>query len=82
LNGLRSCRRQQPIGIVSLVADEGTRVGVFEQWFGASQVVVLPRRQHQVAGIAQGVDERVDFGRQAATRTPHALGSSVVPSLG
>jgi hypothetical protein len=28
------------------------------------------------------VDKRVVFGGQAAARVPHALGSSVVPSLG
>jgi hypothetical protein len=35
-------------------------------------------RDRQTVGIDQGVD----FGGQSAARTPHALGSSVVPSLG
>jgi hypothetical protein len=35
--------------------------------------MVLPRRQHQGAGIAQGVDERVDFGRQSAAGSPDGL---------
>ena len=53
-------------GLVSLVGEERARIGIFEQRFGASQVMILPRCQHQVARIAQGIDERVDFGRQPA----------------
>ena len=64
---------EQRIGIVSLVAEEGARVGVFEQRFGACQVVVLPRRQHQFDRIAQGINERVDFGRQSAAGSPNGL---------
>jgi hypothetical protein len=52
---------EQRIGIVSLVAENGTRVGVFEQRFGACQVMILPRRQHQFDWISQGINERVDF---------------------
>ena len=55
-------RFDQPIGIVSLVADEGARISCFEQRFRAREIMVLPRRQHQAEGIAQGIDERVDFG--------------------
>jgi len=46
---------EQRIGIVSLVAEEGARVGVFEQRFGACQVVILPRRQHQFDRIASAL---------------------------
>ena len=60
-------RADQRIGIVSLVADERARVGIFEQRLRASQVMVLPWRQHQVDRIARGVDERVDFGGQSST---------------
>jgi hypothetical protein len=35
--------------------------------------MVLPRRQHQVARIAQGVDERVDFGGQSAAGSADRL---------
>ena len=57
----------QRIGVVGLVADERMRIGIFEQRLCASQVMVLPWRQHQVARITQGIDERVDFGGQSST---------------
>jgi hypothetical protein len=56
----------QRISIVSLVAKQGARVGAFKQSLRASQVVGLSRRQHQFDGIAQGINEGVDFGRQSA----------------
>jgi hypothetical protein len=55
----------QRICVVSLVAKQCARVGAFEQGLRASQVVGLSRRQHQFDGIAQGIDEGVDFGRQS-----------------
>ena len=63
----------QRIGVVSLVADERTRIGIFEQRLSASQVMVLPWRQHQAARIAQGIDESVDFGGQSAARSADRL---------
>ena len=63
----------QRIGVVSLVADERTRIGIFEQRLRASQVMVLPWRQHQVARITQGIDERVDFGGQSSARSADGL---------
>jgi hypothetical protein len=33
----------------------------------------LPWRQHQVTGITQGIDERVDFGGQSSARLADRL---------
>ena len=66
-------RADQRIGVVSLVADERTRVGAFEQRLRAGQVMILPRRQHQVDRIPQGVDECVDFGGQSSARSADGL---------
>ena len=66
-------RVDQRIGVVSLVADEGARIGSFEQRLRASQIMVLPRRQHQAERIAQGIDERVDFGGQSSARSADGL---------
>ena len=63
----------QRIGVVSLVADERTRLGIFEQRLRASQVMVLPWSQHQVTGITQSIDERVDFGGQSSARSADRL---------
>jgi hypothetical protein len=39
------------------------RIGAFNQALGASQIVDLPCREHQIGRISQGVDEGVNFGR-------------------
>ncbi len=63
----------QRISVVRLVAKQGVRVGAFEQGLRTSQVMGLSRRQHQCDGIAQGVNEGVDFGRQSAARSTDRL---------
>lgn len=63
----------QRIGVVSLVADKGARIGGFEQRFRSGQIMRLPRCQHQVERIAQGIDEHVDFGAQSSTRFADGL---------
>jgi hypothetical protein len=63
----------QRISVVRLVAKQGVRVGAFEQGLRASQVMGLSRRQHQFDGIAQGINEGVDFGRQSAAGSTDRL---------
>jgi hypothetical protein len=63
----------EPIGVVGLVANQGIWIGAVDQQFCASQIVGLPWREHQVDGIAQSIDERVDFGGQSAARPPDRL---------
>ena len=52
----------QRISVIGFVGEECTRINVFEQRLGASQVMDLPRRQHHLARISQGIDKRVDLG--------------------
>ena len=61
------------IGVVSPVADEGARISSLEQRLRAGEIMVLSRRQHQAEGIAQGIDERVDFGGQSSARSADGL---------
>lgn len=56
-------RVDQRICVVRLVGKQGARVSTFKQGLRASQVMGLSRRQHQFDGIAQGINEGVDFGR-------------------
>ena len=63
----------QQIGIVGLVADQGAGVGIFQQRFCTSQIVILARRQHQVDRIAQGIDEGMDLGGQSPAGSPDRL---------
>ena len=51
----------QRISVIGFVGKERTRINIFKQRLGASQVMGLPRRQHQVARISQGIDKRADF---------------------
>ena len=49
---------------------------------GTAAVMRLPLCQLDRDWQPVGVNEGVDLNGQAAARVPHALGSSVVPSLG
>jgi hypothetical protein len=66
-------RVRQRIGVVSLVAKQGTRIDTVDQLLCASQIVGLPRRKHQFDRIAQGIDERMDFGRQSSAGSADRL---------
>ena len=63
----------QRISIVSLIADQGLWIDVIDQRLRASQIVGLPWREHQLDWVAQGIDERVDFGRQSAAGSADRL---------
>ena len=60
-------RLDEGVGIICLVSNQGIWVSVLDQRFGASKIMSLPRREHQLDGIAQGVDERMNLGSQSAT---------------
>ena len=55
----------QRIRVVSLVAKQGSWISAVKQLLRTSQIMGLSRRQHQFDRIAQGINERVDFGRQS-----------------
>jgi hypothetical protein len=63
----------QLICVVSLIAKQGIRIDAVDQLLRASQIVGLPRREHQFDRIAQGIDERMDFGRQSAAGSADRL---------
>ena len=55
------------IGVIALVTDQSRWIGIREQGLCTGEVAGLARRKHQRDGIAQGIDERVNFGAQSAT---------------
>ena len=61
------------VGIVRLIADQSIWIGGVDQRLSASKIVSLAWREHQLDGIAQGVDERVNFGGQSAARSTDGL---------
>ena len=64
---------EHSIGVIGLVANEGLRIGILKQRLRTSEIVGLPWRKHQLHGIAQRIDERVDFGAQSAARPADRL---------
>ena len=63
----------QRIGVVSLIANQSLGIDAVDQRLRAGQIVGLPRREHQFNRIAQGIDERMDFGRQSAAGSADRL---------
>ena len=61
------------IGIVGLVTNQSCWIGILEQGLCTSKVSGLAWRKHQLDGIAQGIDQRVRFGAQSATRSADRL---------
>ena len=63
----------QRIGIVGLVADQSLWIDPSKQRLRASQIVGLTGREHHVDGIAERIDQDVDFGGQPAARSADRL---------
>lgn len=64
---------EQCIGIVSLVAEQGLWIGPFEQRLCASQIMGLPGREPHIDGIAERIDQDMDFGGQSAAGSADRL---------
>src|SRR5215207_1931446 len=61
------------VGVICLVAKQSRWVGIGEQCLCADEIVGLSWRKHQLDGIAQRIDERVNFGAQSAARSTDRL---------
>jgi hypothetical protein len=61
------------VGVERLVGDQSARRDGFDQRFGTSQIVILAGAEHHLDGIAEGIDERVNFGGQSAAGSADGL---------
>ena len=61
------------VGVEDLVGDQSARRDCFDQRFGTSEIVILADAEHHLDGIAEGIDERVNFGRQSAAGSADGL---------
>ena len=61
------------VRVVRLVGKQCIWIGVVDQRLGASKIMSLAWREHQRDGIAQGIDERVNFGGQSTARSADRL---------
>ncbi len=61
------------IGVEGLVGDQGAGIDGFDQRFGAGEIVILARAEHHLDRIAEGVDERMNFGGQSAAGSADRL---------
>ena len=67
----------QPIGVIRLVGEEGLRIDVLQERFCLAEVRGLAWGQREGDGIAQRVDEGVDFGGQTASGAADGLVAAV-----
>ena len=61
------------ISVVCLVSNQSLRIDLFEQRLRASQIVGLTRCEHYIDGIAERIDEDVNFGGQSAAGSTDRL---------
>ena len=66
-------RRAQRVIVERLVAEEGAEFDARYERLDADAVVTLARQQDEARDIAQRIDKRDDFGRQAAARAANGL---------
>ena len=61
------------VRVEGLIAEQGLWIDGFQQRFGAGQIVGLPGRKLDLDGIAERIDQGVDFGGQSTARAPDRL---------
>src|SRR5271165_3006820 len=61
------------VGVERLVGDQSAGIDGFDERLSASQIVILARAEHHLDRIAEGVDQRVNFGGQSAAGSADGL---------
>ena len=65
--------RDEGVSVEGLVTQHRPWIDGLQQRPRASQIVGLPRREHHVDGVAERIDQDVDFGGQSAARSADRL---------
>ena len=60
-------------GVITLVAEEGFGLRFRDEGFGLGDVVDLAAGEAERQQVAQGVDDHMDLGGQAAARAAYGL---------
>lgn len=63
----------QSVGIISLVREERLRIDLIEQWLCLAEIGRLSSGQREADGVAQRVDDGMDFRRQSASGASDGL---------
>ena len=66
-------RGDEPVRVVSLAGNKSVCAGIGQQLVRGVDIVDLTRRQGEIHGIAQGIDEGVELAGQAAPRASDGL---------
>jgi hypothetical protein len=61
------------VGVKSLVSDQRVSLHRWQEVIGPDQIMGLPAGQEEAHGIAQRIDQGVDFRAQPAARAPDRL---------
>jgi len=64
---------EEGVGVEGPIGDQSARIDGFDQRFGTSEIVSLAAAEHHLDRIAEGVDERVNLGRQSAAGSADGL---------
>ena len=72
-DGARFQALDEAVAVVSLVPEERCGLDLSRERFCLRDVVCLSSSQTEHEGVTQGVDDGMDFRRQAATRAAYGL---------
>ncbi len=73
LDGSHFKARNEAVSVVAFVGEEGFGLHLGGERFGLVDVVDLPAGETERQWVAQGVDDHMDFGGQAAARAAYGL---------
>ena len=62
-----------PVGVVSLVAEQGIELDAFDEWGHADGIVAVPRQQNEAHEVAQGIAKGEYLGRPTALGLAYGL---------